>query len=63
MMEDSNFNFITLDQAERLKSSNVERGDVLFTHAGNIGHGCICPRENSRYERYVNIPTTVLYAV
>ena len=52
MMEDSNFNFITLDQAGRLKSANVERGDVLFTHAGNIGQVAYVP-ENSQYERYV----------
>jgi len=52
MMEDNTFNFITLDHAERLKSANVKRGDVVFTHAGNIGQVAYIP-ENSRYERYV----------
>jgi type I restriction enzyme S subunit len=52
MMEDSTFNFITLDHAERLKSANVARGDVVFTHAGNIGQVAYIP-ENSQYERYV----------
>ncbi len=52
MLEDNTFNFIALDHAERLKKANVERGDVLFTHAGNIGQVAYIP-ENSKYERYV----------
>jgi type I restriction enzyme S subunit len=35
-----------------LKSANVQRGDVIFTHAGNIGQAAYIP-ENSRYDRYV----------
>ncbi len=51
-MEDSTFHFITLDHAEKLKSANVKRGDVIFTHAGNIGQVAYIP-ENSQYKRYV----------
>jgi type I restriction enzyme S subunit len=52
MMEDNDFNFITIDHADRLKSANVGRGDVIFTHAGNIGQVSYIP-QNSQYERYV----------
>lgn len=52
MMEDNTFNFITLEHAQRLKNANTHRGDVIFTHAGNIGQASYIP-ENSRYERYV----------
>jgi len=51
-VEDGNFNFITEDHAERLKNSNVFRGDVIFTHAGNIGQVAYVPQD-SQYERYV----------
>lgn len=51
-MEDGDFNFVTAEHAERLKNSNVFRGDVIFTHAGNIGQvAYIAP--NSQYDRYV----------
>jgi len=52
MMEDNKFNFVALKHAERLKSANVRRGDVVFTHAGNIGQAAYIP-ESSRYDRYV----------
>lgn len=52
ILEDRAFNFITTEHAERLKSSNVTRGDVVFTHAGNIGQVSLIP-DRSRYERYV----------
>ncbi len=52
MLEDTTFNFITYEHAERLKNALVYRGDVVFTHAGNIGQVAYIP-ENSRYERYV----------
>ncbi|WP_231472380.1 restriction endonuclease subunit S [Pseudoxanthomonas suwonensis] len=51
-VEDGDFNFVTPEHAERLKNSNVLRGDVVFTHAGNIGQVAYVP-ESSRYERYV----------
>ena len=47
-----NFNFITSEHAARLVNANVHRGDVIFTHRGNIGQVAYIP-ENSRFERYV----------
>ena len=46
------FNFITSEHAERLANANVFRGDIVFTHAGNIGQSAYIPK-NSRYSRYV----------
>jgi type I restriction enzyme S subunit len=45
-------NYITVEHAERLKNANVYRGDVIFTHAGNIGQVAYIP-ETSRFDRYV----------
>ncbi len=46
------FNFITPTHAERLKNAIVQRGDIIFTHAGNIGQVAFIP-ENSSFNRYV----------
>ena len=46
------FNFISEEHAERLRGANVRRGDVIFTHAGNIRHVAFIPK-NSKYDRYV----------
>ena len=46
------FNFITPKHAKRLANANVRRGDVIFTHAGNIGQVAFIP-EDSRFDRYV----------
>ncbi|KAB2320298.1 restriction endonuclease subunit S [Betaproteobacteria bacterium SCN1] len=51
-VEDGVFNFVTDEHAERMKNSNVFRGDVIFTHAGNIGQVAYIPQD-SQYERYV----------
>ena len=51
-LQDTFFNFISPEHADKLKSANVYRGDVVFTHAGNIGQAAYIP-ETSRYERYV----------
>ena len=51
-VRDGIFNFITHEHAEKLKNSNVHRGDVIFTHAGTIGQVAYIPA-NSLYERYV----------
>jgi type I restriction enzyme, S subunit len=51
-LDDSEFNFVTEVHAEQLLSANVQRGDIIFTHAGNIGQVSIIP-ESSRYDRYV----------
>ena len=52
LLDDSEFNFISVEHADRLKRSNVQRGDVIFTHAGSIGQVAYIP-ETSRYERYI----------
>jgi type I restriction enzyme S subunit len=52
MLEDSSFNFITQEHSDKLASSNVSRGDIVFTHAGNIGQVAYIP-DHSHYERYV----------
>ncbi len=52
MLEDNSYKFVTVEHADRLASSNVGRGDVVFTHAGNIGQVAYIP-DHSRYERYV----------
>jgi len=51
-VEDGVFNFVTDEHAERMRNSNVFRGDVIFTHAGNIGQVAYIPQD-SQYERYV----------
>ncbi len=52
MLEDNTFNFIAEEHAQRLRNAMVQRGDVVFTHAGNIGQVAFIP-ENSRYSRYI----------
>lgn len=51
-LRDLDFNFVTEQHADRLKSANVFRGDVIFTHAGSIGQVSYIPQD-SRFERYV----------
>lgn len=51
-LEDKDYNFISEEHAERLKNSLVYRGDVIFTHAGNIGQVAFIP-SNSKYEKYI----------
>lgn len=46
------FNFITQDHAHRLANAKVERGDVVFTYAGNIGQVSYIPAD-SQFEQYV----------
>lgn len=52
LLDDSVFNFVSIEHADRLKRSNVQRGDVIFTHAGSIGQVAYIP-EASRYKRYI----------
>ena len=52
LLEDGDYRFITEDHAKRLARSNVQRGDVVFTHAGSIGQVAYIPG-TSQYERYV----------
>lgn len=46
------FNFITEEHAQRLANANVVKGDVIFTHAGNIGQVAYIP-EHSEFTKYV----------
>ena len=46
------YNFITEAHAKRLANANVRRGDVVFTHRGNIGQVAYVP-DRSKFERYV----------
>ena len=46
------FNFVTSEHADRLRNANVGPGDVVFTHAGNIGQVAMVPRSPD-YPRYV----------
>lgn len=52
LLDDSEFNFITEEHAERLDRCNVQRGDIVFTHAGNIGQVAYIP-ETSLFKRYI----------
>ena len=46
------FNFISHEHAQRLANANVKRGDIVFTHAGNIGQAAYIPN-SSMFDRYV----------
>ena len=52
LLEDGNYRFITEDHADKLARSNVQHGDIVFTHAGNIGQAAYIP-STSQYDRYV----------
>ncbi|EKK4013463.1 restriction endonuclease subunit S [Cronobacter sakazakii] len=52
ILNDGENNFVTLEHADKLKSSNVFSEDIIFTHAGSIGQVSIIP-ESSEYDRYV----------
>jgi type I restriction enzyme S subunit len=46
------FNFVSEEHADRLRNANVQRGDVIFTHAGNIGQVAYIP-ESAQFKSYV----------
>ena len=46
------FNFISHEHAQCLANANVKRGDVIFTHAGNIGQVAYIP-EHAFFDRYI----------
>ena len=52
LLEDRDFRFITEDHADKLAKSNVQRGDVVLTHRGNIGQVALIP-DTSRFQRYI----------
>jgi type I restriction enzyme, S subunit len=51
-LTDKDYKFVTEAHADKLGRSNVGRGDIVFTHAGNIGQVAIIP-ETSEFDRYV----------
>lgn len=51
-LEEPSYNYITEEHAEKLKNSVVYPGDVVFTHAGNIGQVAMIPN-GCDYPRYV----------
>lgn len=51
-LEEPEFNYITVEHAERLKNSIVFPHDLIFTHAGNIGQVAMIP-DGCKYDRYV----------
>ncbi|WP_261134788.1 restriction endonuclease subunit S [Bacillus sp. Marseille-Q3570] len=51
-LNEEEFSYLTKDKAEELKSSAVERGDLVFTHRGTLGQvGYI--HENSKFPIYI----------
>lgn len=51
-LEEPSYNYITEEHAEKLKNSIVHTGDIIFTHAGNIGQVAMIPEECD-YPKYV----------
>lgn len=51
-LEEPSYNYITEEHAERLKNSVVYPGDIIFTHAGNIGQVAMIP-DGCDYPKYV----------
>lgn len=51
-LEEPSYNYITEEHAEKLKNSIVYPGDVIFTHAGNIGQVAMIP-DDCDYSKYV----------
>ena len=52
LLEDRDYRFITEDHADKLARSNVQQGDIVFTHAGNIGQTTYIP-STAQYDRYI----------
>ena len=51
-LDEADFDFLTEEKAEELKSSKAIAGDIVITHRGTIGQvGLI--RENSKYSEYI----------
>ena len=51
-LDDLDYNFITEEHAHRLSNSLVHHGDIIFTHAGNIGQVALIP-DDCEYPVYV----------
>ena len=52
LLEDGDYRFVTENHADTLVKSNVQPGDIVFTHAGSIGQAAYIPN-TSQYVRYV----------
>ncbi|MFM4976655.1 MULTISPECIES: restriction endonuclease subunit S [Aeromonas] len=52
LLEEHDYNYITEEHALKLKNSCVYKGDIVFTHAGNIGQVSLIPLE-SQYDKYM----------
>ncbi len=52
LLNDNEYRFIREEHAKKLAKANVQRGDVIFTHAGSIGQVACIP-QTSQFERYV----------
>lgn len=52
LMKEGVHKFITKEHADKLKNSNVFAGDIVFTHAGNIGQVSLIEQSNI-YERFI----------
>ena len=52
LLEENSFNFITPDHANKLSNSVVVEGDIVFTHAGNIGQVSLVP-SGAKHSIYV----------
>ena len=51
-LDELGYNFITEEHARRLSNSLVRAGDIIFTHAGNIGQVALIP-EDCDYPYYI----------
>jgi len=51
-LDELEYNFVTEEHARRLSNSLVRAGDIIFTHAGNIGQVALIP-DDCDYPYYV----------
>lgn len=51
-VSDSKFDYLTLEKAEELKTSQAVRGDLVITHRGTLGQVSLIPND-SKYEKYI----------
>ncbi|MFO0068712.1 MAG: restriction endonuclease subunit S, partial [Alphaproteobacteria bacterium] len=52
MLSDGDYNFVSEEHAAKLKNANVQKGDIVFTHAGSIGQVSYI-HSSAAFERYV----------
>ena len=52
LLTDENYRYITEEHALKLHNSIVIKGDLVFTHAGNIGQVSLIP-ETTKFRKYV----------